>query len=325
MGDLSFVTGANGHLGNNLVRRLVAKGEKVVAGVRNVDIKEPFEGVDCRLAYADLLDQSSLDDALNGVDTLYQVAAVFKHWSRNPKEDIIRPNMLGTENILKAAARQNVKKVVYVSSIGALGNNQSCIDETSWNQNSGDPYYYSKTESEKLALGLAKQHNLFLVSVLPAAMIGGHSPDRLTPTMEILDLILKNQQPIDPRFNINFVSIDDVVDGMIAAAEKGRNGERYILGNESPVCTSDIFKMARSISSEVNIPLKPSRPVLMVMALLMELVARITGKRADLSRELIKTYHLDHHTLNLSKSRTELQFHPRDPAQVIQSALEALI
>ncbi len=68
------------------------------------------------------------------MDILYQVAAVFKHWAKNPEEDIIKPNLIGTENIIRAAAKQKVEKVVYVSSIGAIDcNNQSFIDETSWN------------------------------------------------------------------------------------------------------------------------------------------------------------------------------------------------
>ncbi len=88
MTNICLVTGANGHLGNNLVRALLDKGEKVRASVRNVNYPKPFEGLDCEVVYADLLDRESLSKATKGVDTLYQVAAVYKIWAKNPEETL---------------------------------------------------------------------------------------------------------------------------------------------------------------------------------------------------------------------------------------------
>ncbi|MBU1340716.1 MAG: NAD-dependent epimerase/dehydratase family protein, partial [Proteobacteria bacterium] len=202
MEKIALVTGANGHLGNNLVRRLIAKGQRVRAGVRNLENTDPFKGLNCEVVFADLLDKKSLFPALEGVDTLYQVGAVFQHWAKNPEKDIIQPNLMGTKNILEVAAQQKVRKVVYVSSITALDRSRLHMNEMSWNSNPINPYYQSKTESEKTALRLAKEQNLFIVSVLPAAMVGPHCYGRLTPTMKILDAVLKNQQPIDVDFHI---------------------------------------------------------------------------------------------------------------------------
>ena len=100
MTKLNLVTGANGHLGNNLVRALLERGETVRASVRNPKDTLPFEGLDCEIVQADLMDKDSLTRALEGVDTLYQVAAVFKHWARDPQKEIIEPNLQGTRNIL---------------------------------------------------------------------------------------------------------------------------------------------------------------------------------------------------------------------------------
>src|SRR5690606_32391801 len=117
MSNQILVTGANGHLGNNVVRALLAQGETHVrASVRNPQVKAPFAGLDCEVVAADLMDKESLRRALKGVDTLYQVAAVFKHWARNPQRDIIDPTVQGTRNIMEAAAEQGVNKIVYVSS-----------------------------------------------------------------------------------------------------------------------------------------------------------------------------------------------------------------
>ena len=99
MSQLNLVTGANGHLGNNLVRVLLERGETVRASVRNPDNREPFVGLDCEIVQADLMDKPSLLKAMEGVDTLYQVAAVFKHWARNPQKEIIEPNLQGTPSM----------------------------------------------------------------------------------------------------------------------------------------------------------------------------------------------------------------------------------
>jgi dihydroflavonol-4-reductase len=118
---LNLVTGANGHLGNNLVRALLDSGEQVRASVRDTTNTAPFEGLDCEIVQADLMDKDSLLHALEGVDTLYQVAAVFKHWARDPQRDIIEPNLQGTRNVLEAAAEKKVRRVVYVSSEVTFG------------------------------------------------------------------------------------------------------------------------------------------------------------------------------------------------------------
>ncbi len=178
MTNICLVTGANGHLGNNLVRALLDKGEKVRASVRNVNYLEPFEGLDCEVVYADLLDRESLSKAMKGVDTLYQVAA-----------------------------ERSVNKVVYVSSTAALDYSSVPIDETSWNSDFSNPYYQSKIESEKLALRLAKELDLWLISVLPSGMIGPNCFGHLTPTMEILNAIVKNKLPFDINFHFNYLFI----------------------------------------------------------------------------------------------------------------------
>lgn len=140
MAGLSLVTGANGHLGNNLTRALLERGEQEVvvrAGVRNPATAGPLEGLGCEIVRCELMDKGSLLEALKGVETLYQVAAVFRHWARNPEKEIVRPNLQGTRNVLEAAAESGVRRVVYVSSIAALDKNsphrKGPFDESTWN------------------------------------------------------------------------------------------------------------------------------------------------------------------------------------------------
>lgn len=128
MSQLCLVTGANGHLGNTLVRALLDQGYRVRAGVRDVNDSAAFEGLDCERVYAELFDEAAMLEALNGVDLLFQVAAVFKHWARHPYAEIIEPNVEGTRRVLQAAAKAGVKRVVYVSSVAAIGQNGLLLD-----------------------------------------------------------------------------------------------------------------------------------------------------------------------------------------------------
>ena len=166
--EIVLVTGANGHLGNNLVRELLNGGRNVRASVRDTNNKKPFESLDCELVYADMLDKKSLLIAFKNVDVLYHVAAVFKHWAKNPEKEILEANLKGTKNVLEAAAECGINKIIYVSSIASLDFSQKIIDETSWGKEFPNMYFKSKNESEKLAWKLADKLSLNMISVLPS-------------------------------------------------------------------------------------------------------------------------------------------------------------
>ncbi|MFQ5616276.1 MAG: NAD-dependent epimerase/dehydratase family protein [Anaerolineales bacterium] len=324
MSKLCLVTGANGHLGNNLVRALLARDERVRASVRNPNDTTPFEGLDCEIVRADLLDKDSLLQALEGVDTLYQAAAVFKHWARDPQKEIIGPNLVGTRNVLEAAAECGVGKVVYVSSTVTLDGQQTPADETSWNTNSyGNPYLQSKTEAEKLAWRLAEELGLQMVTVLPSGLVGPHC-HRLTPTMSLLRRALHNEIFSDVNFHFNFADVRDVTAGIIAAAEKGRSGERYILATEPSVSTAQMLRLAQEFNPKVKIPPRPPKFVLLILASIMEMASRITGKEPMMLRSQVKLFYGVEHRISISKARTELGYDPRPPEQAIREAFAYL-
>src|SRR5882757_9545681 len=107
--NLALVTGANGHLGNNLVRLLLQKGIPVRASVRNINNKQAFEGLGCEVVQADITDKQSLINALKGVHTFYAVGAAFKLWAKNPQKELCDVNLNGTKNMIEAAAQAGVK------------------------------------------------------------------------------------------------------------------------------------------------------------------------------------------------------------------------
>ncbi len=324
MTKLNLVTGANGHLGNNLVRVLLDKSERVRASVRDTTNTAPFEGLDCEIVQADLMDKDSLLHALEGVDTLYQVAAVFKHWALDPQRDIIEPNLQGTRNVLEAAAEQKVRRVVYVSSEVTLDHNVSPVNETTWRTEfHNNPYVQSKTESEKLAWQLAEELGLDMVSVLPGAIIGPHCYS-LTPTMDYLQQALNGEVFVDVNFAFTFVNVYDLCTGMIAAAKKGRSGERYLLVTEKPVSTAQIIEIVQEINPQVKMPPRVPKGWLQIMSSGMEWVSKFTGKQPLLLRSQVELFYGTAPRKDISKARTELSFNPRDPEIAIREALDYL-
>ena len=324
MTKLNLVTGANGHLGNNLVRALLERGETVRASVRNPKDTLPFEGLDCEIVQADLMDKDSLTRALEGVDTLYQVAAVFKHWALDPQKEIIEPNLQGTRNILEAAAEQGVGRIVYVSSEVTLDHSVAPVDESTWRTEfHGNPYVQSKTESEQLAWRLGEELGLDMVSVLPGAIIGPHC-FRLTPTMRYLQQALNGEVFVDVNFPLTYVDAHDLAAGMIAAAQKGRYGERYLLVTEEPVSTGQIIEIAREINPQVKMPPRVPKLLLQIMSSTMEFASKITGKQPLLLRSQVELFYGVAARKDISKARIELGFDPRDPETAIQETFDYL-
>jgi dihydroflavonol-4-reductase len=324
MSGLNLVTGANGHLGNNLVRALTDRGEKVRGSVRNPDDRQPFEGVECEIVQADLLDMDSLLLALEDVHTLYHVAAVVKHWSLDPQEEIIRPNVEGTKNILEAASTRDVSRIVYVSSEITLDDRISPVDESSWRADDcGNPYARAKTDAERLAWKLAGDLNLDVVSVLPGTIVGPFC-HRLTPTMRYLKQALNNEVFLDVNFRFNFVDARDVATGMIAAAETGLSGERYLLATEKSLSNRRIIELAQERNDEVRMPARAPRFLLMAVGAAMEFASRFTGKEPMMARSQVRIFHGGERKMDLSKARTELGYNPRDPETAVRQAFEYL-
>lgn len=289
-----LVTGANGHLGNNVVRELLKNGEEVRASVRNTNNTRPFKGLECEVVYADILDRTSLVKAFSGIDILYHVAAVFKHWARNPEKEIVEANVEGTRNVLEAAAECGIKKIIYVSSIAALDAKLPVKDETCWGTTFPNPYFKSKNEAELLAWEIAEKLDLQMISVLPAAMIGPRVFDHMTPSMNLLNNIVHNRLPFDPQYGFHFVHVRDVAGGMLSAEKGGHWGERFILGTRKPMTTTEIF----SIGSAV------------------------TGEEPALLPGNIRHYYKDSTELNIDKAKKLLGYDPMSAEDALRETLE---
>jgi dihydroflavonol-4-reductase len=325
MKNLSVVTGANGHLGNNLVRVLLEKGEAVMAGTRRGNRDQALAGLGCRIARLDLADPDSLERGFADAQTVYLVGAVFKHWARDPVKEIYDANMAATRHALDAAAKCGVKRIVYVSSLAATDRLHRPITEAGWNSNVSNTYFRSKNDSERLAWQLASRHGLEMVSVLPAAMIGGHCY-RLTPTMELLQIVLDGKLDVDPGFWFNFIDVRDVAEGCWLAGTRGRAGERYLLANENCTSIKELAATARALFPERKIPVPrvPPKVLAWVVAAVAEAWSSLRGTPPALQRNFLNAFSVQEQC-DITKARRELGFNPRPPLATIERTLRHLV
>lgn len=254
----ALVTGATGFIGGNLVRELLKQGYQVRALVRKSSNQRSIEGLDVDVVFGDLRDRDSLNKALEGCEVLFHVAAAYTFWSTDAKV-IYETNVNGTENVLSAARERVIKKVVYTSTESTIGIAGGCPGteamETSLDCLPGH-YKKSKYLAERLALKMC-QEGLPLVVVNPTMPVGPWDI-KPTPTGQVIVDFLNGRMPACVNAGLNVVDVEDVAKGHILALEKGRIGERYILGNRN-LTLRDIFSILEQITgikaARFNIPI----------------------------------------------------------------------
>lgn len=228
--SLTLVTGASGFLGWHIARVLLERGYRVRALCRPASrIRE----LDVERVEGDLRDPDSLARAVAGCKLVFHAAADYRLWSRN-SSDLYRSNVDGTRNLLDAAGRAGVERVVYTSTVGCIGIPKQGLGDENTPVSIADMtghYKRSKWLAEQIALEKA-QTGLPVVIVNPTAPIGDHD-SKPTPTGKIIVNFLNDKLPAFVDTGLNLVDARDVALGHLLAAENGRCGERYILGCEN--------------------------------------------------------------------------------------------
>lgn len=230
----ALVTGSTGFIGAAVARGLLERGVEVRALVRRESDPGNLQGLKVEQAYGDLRDAASLRQALTGCRQLYHVAAHYALWAPDPQifYDI---NVTGTRNLMEAARDAGVERIVYTSTIGAIGlppGGGPGTEETpvSLEQMSGH-YKRSKFLAEQEVTKLASA-GLPVVIVNPSAPVGARDI-KPTPTGQVIVDFMKGRMPAYIETGMNLIDVDDVAAGHLTAMEKGRIGERYILGNRN--------------------------------------------------------------------------------------------
>jgi dihydroflavonol-4-reductase len=231
---LAFVTGATGFVGSHVARVLAEKGADLRLLVRASSNPKNIERLKADRVVGDLRDPASLEHAMAGCDVVFHVAADYRLWVRDPDE-MYRSNVEGTRAVLEAARKNGVRRIVCTSSVATMGftSNGHSADEDSpvtLDQMIG-PYKRSKFMAEQLVLE-AGNSGLDAVVVNPTTPVG-EQDIKPTPTGRIVVDFLKKKFPAYVDTGLNLVDVDECARGHVAALEKGRSGERYILGGEN--------------------------------------------------------------------------------------------
>src|SRR6266853_5626477 len=228
----ALVTGGTGFVGANLVRELLADGRSVRVLARKGSDRRALEGCAVEIAEGDLLAPDSLRAAVKGARHVYHVAADYRLWARDPRE-LYRANVDGTRHVLTAAAEAGAERIVYTSTVGALGISKDGTpgDETSpvGLEDMVGPYKASKFLAERVAEELAAR-GAPIVIVNPSAPIGPWDV-KPTPTGQMIVDFLRGKMVASLDTGLNLVHVRDVARGHLLAARHGRIGERYILGH----------------------------------------------------------------------------------------------
>jgi dihydroflavonol-4-reductase len=324
--EISLITGANGHLGNNLVRLLLSENKNVRATVRNIADQKPFKGLDCDVVQADITDRESLKKAFKGVTNLYAVAANFSMWAKNPKAEIYDTNVQGTQNVFDIAKECGIKNIVYVSSVASLDFTQLPANvNNGYNKDRRNWYYNSKNDSDKLAIELGQKYGIRTVLILPSAMIGS-AAYKLSYSNNLVYQILNGDIPVDTNITLNWVDVKDVAFGAYRAMLKGKDGERYILSNKQHTTMQDSVKIAAELYPELKLkaPQKVPKCLLYSVAGLMEFGSKITGKEPLLQRHYLDMFYGLNQDYDITKSIQELGFNPKSSKKALIDALAYL-
>jgi dihydroflavonol-4-reductase len=243
---LAFVTGATGFVGSHVASALEQRGADLRLLVRATSNTKNLEHLKADRFIGDLCDPDSLSRAISGCDVVFHVAADYRLWVRNP-EAMYQANVVGTRSVLEAARKHRVKRVVYTSSVATMGftdNGQPADEDSpvSLEQMIG-PYKRSKFQAEQVAIDAARS-GVEVVIVNPTTPVGERDI-RPTPTGRIVVDFLKKKFPAYVDTGLNLVDVRRCAEGHVVALERGRSGERYILGGENLTLKQILDKLGK--------------------------------------------------------------------------------
>jgi len=320
-----LVTGATGFVGKQLALRLAGSGHKVHAMYRSEAKIGELEHPNIRLFKGTLTDLASIDNAMKGCDQVYHLAAFAAVWTRKP-EEIYEQNVQGTTNILESALKHGVKRVVHTSTAGVFGpsgekpnSEDNPIAETHFVH-----YDRSKARAEQIINNYVRD-GMDVIIVNPTRVYGpGKLGDSNGVTRMIRDYI-KGKWHIIPGNGQsvgNYVYIDDVVEGHILAMEKGRTGERYLLG-ASDLSFNEFFNILKEVTGSHYFLIKIPLFIGISIAAIMLTIAKLTGRMPLITPRLLKRY--SHNwAVSSEKARSELGYDPVDFREGLRRTVEWL-
>ncbi|MFN7933084.1 MAG: NAD-dependent epimerase/dehydratase family protein [Bryobacteraceae bacterium] len=311
-----LVTGATGFLGWHVAKHLVESGERVRALVRpSSSVRE----LDVEVASGDLRDPGSLERAVAGCDAVYHVAADYRLWAKDSGE-LYRSNVDGTRNMLEAARRAGVGRFVYTSTVGCIGIPAGGIGNEETPVSLADMtghYKRSKFLAEQVALEYAGSgFPVYIVN--PTAPVGDHDV-KPTPTGKIIVDFLKGNMPAYVDTGLNLVDASDTARGHLLAAERGKPGERYILGGQN-LTLRQILERLAMLSGKPAPKVRIPYPVAYLAGVCSTAAAQVTGKEPRAPLEGVRMARKKM-WVSCDKAQRELGFRTVPVEQALEKAI----
>jgi dihydroflavonol-4-reductase len=316
----TLVTGATGFVGNHVARQLAGAGHTVRVLVRATSNVKVLDGVAVEFFEGDLRDAASLTRAMQGVQHVYHVAADYRLWTKNPSE-MYESNVEGTRRLIDAAQRAGAERIVYTSTVatiavprhGALPNEDT---RATLGEMIGH-YKRSKFLAEQVALDAAKSGSPVIL-VNPTAPVGP-GDWKPTPTGRIILDFLKGKMPAYVDTGLNVAPVEDVAAGHLLAAEKGRVGERYILGGRN-MTLKQILDALAAIAGRSAPRIRLPHAVALMAGYADEMFSRVMGREPQIPVEGVK---MSRHKMFVEsdKAQRELGYHPTK----VEAALERAV
>ncbi len=312
------VTGASGHVGANLCRSLLAEGHQVKALVH--ENAASFDALDLELIRGSVQDKESLRRLCTGAEVVFHLAAVIS--IDGQKDKLLEVNVQGTNNLLTVLRENGVRRLVHFSSIHALTHfplHEPMDERRSLVQQGPMWYEITKSRAEQMVLDAAKQ-DIDAVVINPTAIVGPHD---YKPSLvgQVLIRLYNNSLPALVPGGYNWVDVRDVVRGAIMAMDKGRRGERYILGGKW-VSVRDLARIVEKVTGKKTV--KFMVPTLLAKAGVPFIKgwSAITGQEPLYTFDSLRTLREVNTMISTEKARTELGYEPRDLEVTVRDTME---
>jgi dihydroflavonol-4-reductase len=318
--DLSLVTGATGFVGSAVARVLLREGHAVRVLARANSDRRNLAGLSVEIAEGSMEDPPSLARAVAGCRYVYHVAADYRIWVPDPAP-MFRANVIGTRDLLTAALEAGVARIVYTSSVATLGLVPGGAADETTPSTAADmigPYKRSKFEAEEVVRRLAIERGLPVVIVNPSTPVGPRDV-KPTPTGRLVLEAARGQMPAFVDTGLNIVHVDDVAEAHLAAAEKGRIGERYILGGDNMSLAEILAEVSQGVGRRPP-RLRVPHAALLPVAFGAEVAARITGREPFVTLDGVRMSRKKMYFTSQKASR-ELGYKPRPAREAIADAV----
>ncbi len=317
----TLVTGATGFVGSHIARLLAERGEAVRVLVRPTSRAAMLEGIRCERVTGDLSNPNSLAEAMEGVRRVFHVAADYRLWARDPGE-IYASNVEGTRNLLVIARQAGVEQFIYTSTVATIAvptADGSLADEAtpaSLQQMIGH-YKRSKFIAEREVMAFCRE-KMRVIIVNPTTPVGP-GDWKPTPTGRIIVDFLKGRMPAFVDTGLNLVAVEDVAEGHLLAAERGRHGERYLLGGQNMTLEEILRELAR-ITGRRAPRMRIPHGVALAAAYVDTAFSRMLGREPHIPVEGVK---IARHRMfvNTAKAGLELGFHANPVGEALERAV----